>query len=134
MVYIASHGTIRDGNNVLFDNGYFTLSNWYIWSNKSYGNWHFVFLDACYTSATNNFANSFGINGSGKCFVGWNISIENGTVIDFDRRFLPRLGSMSVHDAVVTSLWESRNAGYNTGNAMCNPGFIGDTNYYGWAW
>lgn len=39
---------------------------------------------------------------------------------------------MSVGNDVVTSLWESRNAGYNIGNFLCNPGFMGDPNYYGW--
>lgn len=85
-------------------------------------------------SANLNFANAFNATSSGRCFVGWNISIDNDTVVDFDRRFFPRLGRMTVYDAVVTSLWESRNAGFNEGSRLCNPGFEGDSNYYGWAW
>lgn len=133
-LYLACHGGIVDGVNVLADTQNLAQATWQVWSNNSFGNWHFVFLDACLTSANLNFANAFRATSSGRCFVGWNISINNDTVVDFDRRFFPRLGSMSVYDAVITSLWESRNAGFNSGSRLCNPGFAGDHNYYGWAW
>lgn len=133
-LYLSCHGGMKDGLNFLTDSSNLNTSTWQVWSNNSFGNWHFVYLDACLTSSTKNFPNAFGISGSGKCFVGWNISIATDTATDFNRRFLPRLGTMSVYNAVVTSLWESRNAGYNSGNRTCNPGFTGDSNYYGWAW
>lgn len=133
-LYLACHGDTNGELSVLTDNLEANKVTWSIWSNKSYGNWHFVFLDACYTSANKNFSNAFGINGSGRCFVGWNIMVHNLVSTDFDRRFLPKLGNMSVYDAVVESLWESRNAGYNYGILVCDPGFIGDSNYWGWAW
>lgn len=128
-LYLASHGDIVDGRNVITDN-----ENWEIWSDNSFGNWHFVFLDACYTSATQNFANAFKATNAGRCFIGWNIEIANDTVIAFDKSFFPKLGKMSVCDAVVETLWEVRNEGYNYGMYMCDPGFSGDANYYGWAW
>lgn len=84
--------------------------------------------------ATQNFANAFNATSAGRCFVGWNIEIANDTVIAFDKKFFPKLGTMSVGDAVVTSLWETRNEGYNYGMYMCDPEFIGDRDYYGWAW
>ena len=128
-LYLACHGDVVNGKNVIYDG-----ENWEIWSDNSFGNWHFVFLDACYTSATPNFANAFNATSAGRCFVGWNIRIQNDTVIAFDKKFFPKLGTMSVGDAVVTSLWETRNEGYNYGEYLCDPGFIGDPDYYGWAW
>lgn len=133
-LYLNCHGGVSNGLSVLADASTLSNANWQVWSNNNFGNWHFVYLDACLTSSNNNFANAFHATGSGRCFVGWNISIAAVTALDFDRRFLPRLGTMSVYDDVITSLWESRNAGYNSGNYTCNPGFLGDTNYYGWAW
>lgn len=129
-LYLGCHGDCYGSYSTLYDG-----ANWSINSNTNYGNWHFVFCDACYSSVNNNWANAFGATSSGRCFVGWNVSVNNNTVIDFDNRFFPRLGNMSVHNDVITSLWESRNAGYNiSGWNICDPGFAGDVNYYGWAW
>ncbi len=129
-LYLSCHGLNHGNVNEITD-----FKNWSVYSNVSFGNWHFVYLDACQTSANLNFANAFGAIGSGKCFVGWNVDVYQSTAYDFNRRFLPRLGTMSVYQAVVTSLVESRNAGYNVVNGnMCDPGFAGDSNYYGWAW
>ena len=89
---------------------------------------------ACLTSSNNNFANVFNATGASECFVGWNVSVNVYTALDFNRRFFPHFGTMSVYYAVVTSLWESRNAGYNTSNNISDPRFIIDLNYYGWAW
>lgn len=129
-LYLCCHGGYYGSYSSLTDN-----SNWRILSTTNYGNWHFVYLDACYSSVNNNWANSFGATSSGRCFVGWNVPVYKVTAYDFAQRFFPRLGYMSVYDAVVTSLWESRNAGYNVeGGNICDPGFAGDSNYYGWAW
>lgn len=133
-LYLNCHGGIINGVSVLGDSSILQNCTWTKWSNTSYGNWHFVYLDACLTSANTNFANAFNATGSGRCFVGWNISIAASTAYDFDQRFFSKLGHMTVYNAVVEALWESRNAGYNSGNALCDPGFIGDSNYYGWAW
>ena len=133
-LYLLCHGGIIDGLSVLADAENLNLSHWQVWSNRSFGVWRFVYLDACYTSANNNFANAFKATYAGECFVGWNNAVNTFTALDFNRRFLPRLGTMTVHNAVVTSLWESRNAGYSGPGSICDPGFIGDLNYYGWAW
>ena len=133
-LYLSCHGGIIDGNSFLTDAEDLENATWTIWSNNNFGNWHFVYLDACLTSANNNFANAFNATSSGRCFVGWNVSVTENTALDFNRRFFPRLGTMSVANAVVTSLWESRNAGCNQWYNICDPGFIGDSNYYGWAW
>lgn len=134
-LYLNCHGGVIDGKSVLADSTYLNKSNWQVWSDRNLGYWHFVYLDACETSSNNNFANAFNCTGAGECFVGWNNSVYTSTALDFDRRMFPRLGYMTVCDAVITSLWESRNAGYNVpGGNICDPGFIGDTNYYGWAW
>lgn len=129
-LYLNCHGGYHGSYSTLTDN-----SNWIIYSTTNYGNWHFVYVDACYSSVNNNWAKSFGATSAGRCFVGWNVSVYETTAYDFDKRFFPRLGYMSVYDNVITSLWESRNAGYNNPNGnICNPGFAGDSNYYGWAW
>ena len=126
-LYLNCHGGYYGSYSSLTDN-----SNWRIVSTTNYGNWHFVYCDACFSSLNNNWANAFHATGSGRCFVGWNVSVYETTAYDFDQRFFPRLGNMSVYNAVVTSLWESRNAGYNVvGGNICDPGFAGDSNYYG---
>lgn len=128
-LYLNCHGGVINGRSVLADASDLNRATWQVWSDRNFGNWHFVYLDACLTSSNNNFANAFGTIASGRGFVGWNHSVAVDAALDFDRRFFPLLGSMSVHDVVIKALTESRNAGY-----YCDPGFIGDTAYYGWAW
>ena len=128
-LYLSCHGGLINGVNVLTDNTVLENSNWQVWSNQSFGNWHFVYLDACLTSVNNNFATAFGTIASGRGFVGWNHEVYEDAALHFDRIFLPSLGSMSVHNAVVQALTRTRNAGF-----YCDPGFIGDTAYFGWAW
>lgn len=128
-LYLSCHGGIDGDLSVLSDGDSSENSTWEVWSNQSFGNWHFVYLDACLTSANNNFATAFGTIASGRGFVGWNHEVYDDASLHFNRIFLPSLGSMSVHNAVVQALTQTRNAGY-----YCDPGFIGDTAYYGWAW
>lgn len=129
-LYLCCHGGSYGSYSSLTDN-----LNWRILSTTNYGNWHFVYLDACDSSVNDNWANAFNATGAGRCFVGWNVSVYKKTAYDFAKRYFPRLGYMSVYNDVVTSLWESRNAGFNeVGGDICDPGFIGDPNYYGWAW
>ena len=109
-LYLACHGKNYGSYNILTDD-----SNWTISSTTKYGNWHFVYLDACSSSANTNWADSFGCNGySGRCFVGWNINVLQRVAYEFDMEFFPRLGTQTVYDAVVTSLWIRRNAGDNS--------------------
>lgn len=128
-LYLNCHGGVSNGLSVLADSSNLNNANWQVWSNRNFGNWHFVYLDACLSSANQNFANAFGTIASGRGFVGWNHSVAANAALDFDRRFFPILGQMSVHDAVIQALTASRNAGF-----YCDPGFIGDTAYWGWAW
>ena len=129
-LYLCCHGGYNGDYSTITDN-----VDWTIRSDESHGNWHFVFLDACYSSVGFNWAVSFDAVDEGECFVGWNVEVYQTTALDFARRFFPRLGNMTVQNAVITSLWESRNNGFNEeGGNICNPGFTGDVNYYGWAW
>lgn len=130
-LYLSSHGNKTSLYNSILDG-----NNWavYCYDNTSFGVWRFVYLDACYTSKTLRFPNAFHCLNTGTCFVGWNVAVNIYTSLDFDERFLPRLGYMSVYDAVVVSLTESRDAGFDEDYNICDPGFAGDPNYYGWAW
>lgn len=128
-LYLNCHGGVSNGISILSDSNRLENATWQVRSNKSFGNWHFVYLDACLTSSNQNFANAFGTIGAGKGFVGWNHEVADDAALDFDRRFFTILGTMSVHDAVIQALTGSRNAGY-----YCDPGFLGDTAYWGWAW
>ena len=141
-LYLSCHGDVTDDKAInkiyaITPNG----NEWKVNSNNNFGNWHFVYLDACLTSCTNNFANAFHCTDAGECFVGWNVVADVAMTEYFNKRFFARLGSMTVYQAVCDSLWEARAAGYKTPPAyfkgecnICDPGFIGDTNYYGWSW
>lgn len=134
-LYLCCHGRGFSDYSTLADEGDSLTRKWEVSSKQSFGNWHFVFLDACVSSRKNHFAPSFGISGAGKCIVGWNVAVNESTSYDFCKRFWPRCGTMSVYDNVITSLLESRNYGYNVPGAnICDPGFYGDQNYWGWAW
>lgn len=137
-LYLNCHGKYfpSDNASVIADDENIENEYWHkiCYSNSNYGTWRFVFLDACDSSLGNLWANAFHANYSGECFIGWNLSVKAVVEYDFVNRFFPRLGYMSVHDAVVDSLWESREAGWDFGEYVCDPGFNGDVNYYGWAW
>ena len=92
------------------------------------GGFHFVFLDACWSSSNTLFPDAFiDTGGSGQCFVGWNVEVLQTTSYQFNRTFWPRVDYKYILDAVVFSLQQVRADGY----ADCDPGFWGDLDYWG---
>lgn len=124
-LYIACHGNY----------GLITDGTWTIQATSINHAYHFVFLDACKSSnqsGVRSWLNAFHIggNGSGTAFVGWNIEVASGTAAAFHERFYRYVGYKSIYNAVISARQETINAGYSD----CNPGFEGDTTYYGWKW
>ncbi len=122
-LYLCCHG----GTGVIADdtNG---LENWKVYAEDIPGGWNFVYLDACLSSKTADFPEAFiDPAGSGQCFVGWNNSIMKLTAYQFTVAFWPRVNYISILDAVLKSRADTLAAGYSD----CNPGFWGDTNYWG---
>ena len=86
-LYLCCHG-YYNGTTHTIDDGALT---WTKSSSGSYGNWHFVFLDACNSCAGNLWANALHATGSGRCFVGWNVNVAQSTSYSFAKRFWPRV-------------------------------------------
>lgn len=126
-LYLSCHGGID-----LLGRRYITdgvKSGWKIYpkdiENSDYS---FVFLDACNTSVTDKFANAFlGSDRTGKCFIGWNLSVYVETANYFNSHFWPRVGTMTILDAVLIARENSIGQGFSD----CNPGFSGDVDYNG---
>lgn len=128
-LFISAHGLEDENGNFL--NAITDGENWTLYSSEVSGNWHFVYLAGCLTSSTDAFAKAFKTKGySGRCFVGNNNSVSTRTSYEFIINFCGKLGSKSVLNCVLEARQEVLNAGHDD----CNPGFIGDSNYYGWAW
>ena len=133
-LYLCCHGLYMGDRCVISDGEDGPNRKWAVYSTSRFGNWHFVFLDACFSSRDLHFADSFGSKGTGKCFIGWAVEVDQVTSYEFCKRFWSKLGKMSIHSNVIESLWECRNAGMNEHYNICDPGFAGDQSYYGWAW
>ena len=141
-LYINSHGGYTRGDRRYYLTGYTNSTeteDWIIYGDEVSGNWHFVILDACGSSLNLDFANSMHIEGyAGRCLVGWNNTIAQIISTMFFERFLPRLGSGSIISLVLSCRDEVNStsglAGEQFAPGTCNPGVIGDGNYYGWAW
>lgn len=127
-LYLSCHGLEDANGNYL--SAIADGRNWTKYASQVNGNWHFAYLDACWTSSNTAFANAMHTNSAGRCFVGWNVAINETTAFEFDSRFWSKMGQMSICNAVITARNETLVAGFSD----CNPGFIGDLNYYGWAW
>lgn len=111
------------------------LREWRIPANTVDEIFHFVFLDACSSSNVNcidSWRTAFHIGGydSDTAFVGWNIDVDNYVAADFCQRFWNRVNSYTIYNCVILSLTEGR----ELYGVLCNPGFSGDTGYYGRAW
>lgn len=89
-LYLCSHGSFLGDEHILNDGAYHE-STWTKSSKGNYGNWHFVFLDACKTSTNDLWVNALHASGSGRCFVGWNVRVNTGTSYSFAKRFWPRV-------------------------------------------
>ena len=61
--------------------------------------------------------------------------LRNQLLTLLQKDFGLEFGTMTILDDVVTSLWECRNdEGLTDSWNICDPGFTGDSNYWGWAW
>lgn len=127
-LYLSCHGVVDQYGNYI--DAIADGQNWIKYASQVNGNYHFVYLDACYTSSDWAFANAMHATSSGRCFVGWNVEVPQTTAYQFDCRFWSKIGKMSIHDAVIAARDETTAAGYT----KCDPGCHGDTAYYGWAW
>ena len=94
------------------------------------GNWHFVFLDCCYTADNNLWADQFHISSaySNRGYLGWYGTVTTGNSYEFAKKFWPRVGSMPLQQAA------SEAAGDVPGDGTTPIRFKGDTTYYGYAW
>lgn len=94
------------------------------------GNWHFVFLDACHTADSSNWANRFNISSSysNRAYLGWSGAVLTGNSYKFAVQFWPLVGTMSIRNAAVAAAAEVE------GSGTTPIRFYGDTSYYGKAW
>lgn len=94
------------------------------------GNWHFVFLDACYTGSDSTWANTFNISSSyaNRAYLGWSGTVLTGNSYKFAVEFWPLVGTMSIRNAAVAAAAEVE------GSGTTPIRFYGDTSYYGTAW
>ncbi len=92
------------------------------------GNWHFVFLDACYTGRT-IWAESFNITNSKSnvAYLGWNGKVYTSKSALFGDAFWPLVGTMSIRNAAVA-------AAEVPGSGTTPIRFYGDSSYDGSAW
>ena len=135
-LYLCSHGFYLGDKCTLsgedLEDG---SSEWEIDSDSSYGNWHFVFLDACFSGRDGYFANSFHATTSGRCLVGWYSTISWECSYTFCMHFWSAVGSETVWNNVVDSRQYCWDNGYSGGGSnYCNPTFNGDQYYWGWSW
>lgn len=95
-----------------------------------HGNWHFVYLDGCWTAENDDWADAFKIDGySNRAFLGWRTDVNYIYSNRFNEYFFPMLdGNIAVRQAAVDA-------------AACVPGegttpirFYGDTTYDGTSW
>lgn len=135
-LYLCCHGIYLGNECVLGDDIYNTNNTWEIHSTSSFGNWHLVCLDACQSSKNALFAYSFNTVVSGTAFTGWNNSISQTTSYAFYILFWNNyIGTETVLNALLDARQDCLDAGMNSGGSnYCNPGFAGDSNYWGWAW
>lgn len=125
-LYLTCHGFV--GGLISDENGKWSYRSTDLKYNSF---WTFVYLDACYSAIDSSWPNALGIGGygSGTAFVGWNNSVGQITSYNFDVVFWQKIGTEPVYQAVLDARAATLRAGYSD----CNPGFWGDTSYYGWS-
>lgn len=91
------------------------------------GNWHFVFLDACYTGKA-IWAEAFNITNTRyhRAFLGWYESVSTTDSYEFAELFFVSVGIRSIYDLCLEAVWEI------PGNQPIR--FYGDKGYNGRAW
>lgn len=130
-LYIRAHGSAANSNGVqlLATKVGETYSN-FLYTYDVSGNWHFVFLDACHTADSSNWANRFNISSSysNRAYLGWSGAVLTGNSYKFAVQFWPLVGTMSIRNAAVAAAAEVE------GSGTTPIRFYGDTSYYGKAW
>lgn len=119
--YFTGHGTTTNIGN------YYTPVLDY---QDVYGNWHFVYLDACYTAANTNWANAFHVYGySNRAFLGWSSFVSAAYSFAFNYEFWPYMnGYNPVQSSAVAAAADVPGVGTTPIR------FYGDTSYTGTAW
>lgn len=98
-------------------------------SSEIIGNWHFVFLDACYTGRS-LWAEKFKITNTkaNVAYLGWDGTVLTGNSALFADEFWPLVNTMSIRNAAVAAAAEV------PGSGTTPIKFFGDTTYYGKVW
>lgn len=94
------------------------------------GNWHFVYLDGCYTASSTAWADAFHVRGyTNRAFLGWRGAVTLVNTYNFNMEFFPMLtGTKKVEEA-------ARDAAALIPGAGTTPiRFYGDNSYKGRAW
>lgn len=94
------------------------------------GNWHFVYLDGCYTASSTAWADAFHTKGySKRAFLGWKGTVTLVNSYLFNTKFFPMLnGTKKVEEAAKDA------AKLIPGSGTTPIRFFGDTSYNGKAW
>ena len=94
------------------------------------GNWHFVYLDGCYTGSADDWADAFHIDGySNRAYLGWRGDVLMANTYRFNEIFFPMLnGAIAVRQAAVDA------AAQVPGDGTTPIRFYGDTTYDGTSW
>lgn len=126
-LYIRAHGNSAMTRLTIEVDGTYTPI---LYRSNVSGNWHFVFLDACYTGSDSTWATSFNISSSyaSRAYLGWSGTVLTGNSYKFAVEFWPLVGTMSIRNAAVAAAAEVE------GSGTTPIRFYGDTSYYGKAW
>lgn len=130
-LYIRAHGSEANSNGVqLLATKVGESYSSFLYTYDVSGNWHFVFLDACHTADSSNWANCFNISSSysNRAYLGWYGTVTTGNSYLFAVEFWPLVGTMSIRNAAVAAAAEVE------GSGTTPIRFYGDTSYYGTAW
>ena len=110
-LYIAAHGD--EAQTKLTDNYRDTILR----VEEVYGNWKFVFLDACYSAAGTGWSSRFNITDSStdRAFLGWYDTVYGNYSVEFTDYFFPEVingaHSNKIRDAAVWAASQVEGAG-----------------------
>ncbi len=121
--YFSGHGT---STTIRGNSGTWTLRI----EDVATKDWHFVFLDACSTGASNKWATAFGItnNSGSRAWLGWYKDVTISAAKRFNQEFWPLVVYYSIRDAALKAADEV--PGYETAPIR----FYGDPIYCGNVW
>lgn len=113
-----SHGT---------SNAFWVANNDYIWASDISGNWHFVFLNHCYSLYDNTFAQAFHTIGyTNRASLGWFDSVTDGASEEWWSYFKNVAGTTNLRAACLSA---AGNCDHYTPIRI-----YGDKDWYGFAW